>query len=523
VTKNNPYQTTIKGESVGEARLDYYCAYTQDGYSRYYDFYYTVKVTAGPEGYVVTIEPEDVSLDPWTTCTIKSVHYGLLGGTYFESEDNSIAKIISTSEVKGLNQTTTTGTIRGINPGVTYIYAKNHAGGISSPCRVLVNYRNGDTFTYEYEGKTLEYKVLNSVTKTCEVTIQSSEDLNGTIKIPSEALGYTVTTIGQFAFSRTNNRISSVEIPTSITSIENSAFEGCTNLSYVYIPSSVVSIGMNAFYGCHSLYSLNLPSSITAISRGTFTNCESLTSFTFPYRLSNISDEAFKGCSGLRSIEITPYVKVVANNAFSYCALERISVSSSNSYYDSRQNCNAIIEKSSNKLVVGCKNTVIPEDVKKVGGQAFMGCIGLREITLPESLEGIESEAFMDCNDLVMVTSLAKKPLTISSNTFSTSTYNYAILKVPYGKKSLYASSTGWKSFKNIVELERESIPGDVNKDNEITPQDASLVLQVLAGKISKDRDEIDWGAADVNGVDDVTPLDVTYILKLAEKESNSK
>ena len=84
--------------------------------------------------------------------------------------------------------------------------------------------------------------------------------------------------------------------------------------------------------------------------------------------------------------------------------MEKITVESGNSCYDSRDNCNSIIETETNTLIAGCKNSVIPNSVTSIGNSAFCGCSGLTELTLPDNIHFIEGEAFMGCSGLTELT-----------------------------------------------------------------------------------------------------------------------
>ena len=120
-----------------------------------------------------------------------------------------------------------------------------------------------------------------------------------------------------------------------------------------------------------------------------YQGCTGLTSVTIPEGVTSIGGRAFSGCSGLTSITIPEGVTSIGSGAFACSSLSSIVVESGNSVYDSRDNCNAIIQTSTNELIVGCKNTVIPEGVTSIGWSAFRGCSGLTSITIPSSVTSI--------------------------------------------------------------------------------------------------------------------------------------
>ena len=168
-------------------------------------------------------------------------------------------------------------------------------------------------------------------------------------------------------------------IPTGVTSIGDGAFQYCRELTAITIPEGVKSIGNRAFEECIRLTSISIPKSVTSIGDGAFWWCLDLTSITIPESVTSIGRRVFAG-----------------NNMTS------IIVEKGNTMYDSRGDCNAIIETTTNSLIAGCKNTIIPSDVTNIGYGAFYSCEFL-SITIPESVTKIGEQAFLGCDSLTSI------------------------------------------------------------------------------------------------------------------------
>ena len=177
------------------------------------------------------------------------------------------------------------------------------------------------------------------------------------------------------------NGAGTIEFDGDVTSIGNYAFSGCEGLTSVTIPSGVTSIGNYAFQYCKGLTSIIIPNGVTSIGTKAFSNCTSLTNVTIGSGVTSINIMAFNGCSGLTSMV----------------------VDSANTVYDSRDNCNAIIKTSTNELIIGCNNTVIPNTVTSIGQSAFNECRGLTSITIPNSVTSIDQSAFNGCSGLTNI------------------------------------------------------------------------------------------------------------------------
>lgn len=207
-----------------------------------------------------------------------------------------------------------------------------------------------------------------------------------------------VTSLGDYAFAECSG-LTSITIPENVKSIGEGTFSWCSSLTSATISNRVTGIGNQAFLFCTCLTSVTIPNSVTDIGYGAFQNCSSLTSVTIPNGVRSIGSNAFHGCSSLSSITIPSSVKSIPTNAnaFSNCSsLGSIVVEEGNTVYDSRENCNAIIEKATNTLISGCMNSFIPNSVTSIGDEAFYGCSGLTSITIPKSVTCIGTSTIRD-------------------------------------------------------------------------------------------------------------------------------
>ena len=225
---------------------------------------------------------------------------------------------------------------------------------------------------------------------------------NGCTRLTSIEITNSVTSIGNYAFY--GSGLTNIEIPNSITSIGSCVFGSCYSLTSIEIPNSVTSIGNYAFEDCTGLTSVVIPNSVISIGDYVFDGCSGLTSVEIGNSVTSIGNYAFYNCSGLTSVEIGNSVTFIGECAFYGCSgLTSIVVDGNNTKYDSRENCNAIIETEINTLIQGCKNTVIPNSVTSIGDYAFYVCYRLTSIEIPNSVTSIGSYAFSGCSGLTSV------------------------------------------------------------------------------------------------------------------------
>ena len=144
--------------------------------------------------------------------------------------------------------------------------------------------------------------------------------------------------------------------------------------------------------------------SVTSLGEWCFSYCFSLTSVTIPSSVTSLGDNCFYYCSSLTSIDIPSSVTSLGSYCFIYCSsLESITVDKNNKVYDSRDNCNAIIETSTNIMIQGCKTTVIPSSVTSLGSGCFSGCSSLTSIDIPSSVTSLGYVCFANCSSLTSI------------------------------------------------------------------------------------------------------------------------
>ena len=246
-----------------------------------------------------------------------------------------------------------------------------------------------------------------------------------------ETISYTVTSIGDYAFSGCSG-LTSLTLPNTITNIGYGAFRDCSGLSSITIPNSVISIGEYAFSGCSSLTSVTLPNGVTNIEYHTFENCSNLTSISFPNSLTSIGSGAFSGCSGLTSIEIPNSVTNIESCAFLGCSsLTSVSIGNGVTSIGSSafEECSSLTSVHISDIAAWCAinfdnyvgqpfysaynlyldgtlvtDLVVPNNVTSIGERTFYRCNSLTSVTIGNSVTSIGSYAFSHCDNLTSVT-----------------------------------------------------------------------------------------------------------------------
>ena len=377
----------------------------------------------------------------------------------------------------------------------------------------------GDTFTtngMKFKVTSIspnEVQVGDNTLTAIDTNTEGAVIIPSTVKDP-EGRSYSVTSIGSSAFSQCK-KITEISIPEGVTTISDAFFQ-CTSLTSVNIPSSITRIDVGAFNQCPALAEVHItdlkawcgiefannttanpltiaqhlylngkevknliiPEGTTKISKYAFNKCNTLTSVTIPAGVTDFGEMAFDSCEGLTSVTcassisyrafwkctnltsvtLLKGVEIIGARSFAYCeALTKVNIEDIASWCAIEFNDNPL-NYAHHLFVNGqeVKELVIPEGVSEIKGGAFVGCTGLSSVNIPSSVTAIGTLAFDGCTGLEEVHSEITEPFSIDRNTFSNETYKKP-LYVPYGTKTKYEATNGWKNFKNIVESENSN------------------------------------------------------------------
>ena len=392
----------------------------------------------------------------------------------------------------------------GIYYGIDYYQSYNYAF-------VTCQGEHWDDYSNEYFGEVVipETVTYNNITYT--VAGIGTEAFQGCTELTNVVIPNTVSSIGHSAFSGCSS-LTDIVIPNSVTSIRGEAFFGCSSLTHIQIPGSVSHIEDGAFSGCSSLTSIKvasdnkyydsrndcnaiiqkdfnlliagcqntiIPNTVDYIGSDAFYRHTGLISIEIPNSVKSINSSAFNGCTGLTSITLGNSVTTIGQSAFLECAnTSSIKVENGNTVYDSRENCNALIETATNTILLGCHNTVIPNSVTSIGDYAFYDCSGLISITIPDAVTSIGNYAFKDCASLTNA-SIGNGVVSIGDNAFqectglsnvdipnSVTIIGSAAFKGCSGLTSLTFGNSvrtiGSYSFEDCISLKKIDIPNSV-------------------------------------------------------------
>ncbi len=227
-----------------------------------------------------------------------------------------------------------------------------------------------------------------------------------------------VTNIGTYAFYACYS-LASITIPSGITNINNYAFYGCRSFTSITIPNGVISIGAYAFNTCYSLASITIPSSVTSIGSYTFQHCYSLASITIPSSVTSIGTYAFQYCHSLASITIPSTVTSIGSYTF--------------------HNCYSLA------------SITIPSGVTSIGANTFQYCYSLASITIPSGVTSIGSSAFNNCYGVAEYHFLSTTPPTLDNTNAFTGILSDCKIYVPSASLTAYQEATNWSAYASYM------------------------------------------------------------------------
>lgn len=228
-------------------------------------------------------------------------------------------------------------------------------GELSGKCGDNVTWKlEGDTLTISGTGPMFDYKSYNGPWDSTRMDIKSI------------VVGEGVTTIGNSAFEGCS-KVTSVSLPKTLTRIGGHTFDHCSSLKELSIPDGVTSIGGYAF-SCCTFESIKLPSGLKSLGVGAFAYCAHLKEISIPNGVKSLEVETFQYCTSLENVELPNGMTSIGGSAFTGC-----------------------------KAIT---SIVIPDSVTSIGEYAFEYCLALKEIYLPASLRTVHVTSFFNCGAL---------------------------------------------------------------------------------------------------------------------------
>ena len=313
--------------------------------------------------------------------------------------------------------------------------------------------------------------LLDSDTKTATLVPKTDGKYSGDIIIPEKVKGndgveYIVASLCASCFEGCSG-LTSITIPSSVTSLGRDCFSGCSGLTSITIPSSVTSLGDFCFYCCRGLTSITIPSSVTSLGNSCFSNCSGLTSITIPSSVTSLGWSCFFRCSGLTSIIIPSSVTSLGRDCFEGCSgLTSITIPSSVTSLG--QSCFSDCS--------GLTSVTIPSSVTSLGQSCFQDCSGLTSITIPSSVTSLGGACFGRCLNLESVYFEGKYCKSDYTDLYIPTT---SIIKVPTEYLQEYKNAFG-SDYKYIYAWN----PNETGEDNKPVTQCSTPSISYESGKL---------------------------------------
>ena len=278
-----------------------------------------------------------------------------------------------------------------------------------------------------------------------------------------------ITSLGEDCFSYCRS-LTSITLPSGITSLGNSCFNGCRSLTSITLPDGITSLGNFCFDGCISLTSISLPSSITSFGEYCFSCCSGLTSITLPDGITSLGEGCFRECSGLTSISLPSGITSLGNSCFSFCS--------------------------------GLTSITLPAGLTSLGDWCFYYCSSLTSISLPSGITSLGDDCFSCCSSLTSVLCLAVEPPSCTSSVID----NTKRLYVPKESVEKYKQSAAWNNAYGIYPLYPTSSVSLAKESSVIRTKPTKLEYTIFPENAG--TKELEWNSenpevatVDANGV----------------------
>ena len=347
-------------------------------------------------------------------------------------------------------------------------------------------------------GGTDPYFDVYSANEMPRYSFSNPNTMTGKNTLTSIKLPTTITSIGEAAFYKCGGWTGNLVIPALITTIGNSAFAECRGLNgNLTIGNNVITIGNGAFRDCNGLTGrLILPNALTTIGDGAFSGCSEFTGYlSIPSLVTSIGNSAFETCNKLTSIALGSELQTIGSYAFQSCTGLTGNLIIPNSVRNINDNgfasCSGLtgISFGNNLLSIGenafynCTGLtgllILPEALTSLGIYAFGDCSGLTELYISGSLASIGNNAFKNCSALAKISVNCISPPSILANTFANVNKTTCALVVPVGASTAYKAADYWKDFLNVSEKNFNTFINDISIESiRIYSTKSSIVIE---------------------------------------------
>ena len=342
-----------------------------------------------------------------------------------------------------------------------------------------------------------------------------------------------VTSIGAYAFMVAP--FEHVSFPSTMVSIGDRAFAQST-IDEVILLENFKSLGKNAFSNCRKLKKVHFNDGLEVITASAFSLCTHLSDVTFPSKVKRIERLAFFDCPSMTTMPVLDSLQVIEEMAFYAAGVKNLKTGQSlttigDMAFASSGLTRVELGDQVNTLGVcvfdcvgGLEEMIVGNGVHKIPENFCNSCFNLKSVIFGNAVDTIESGSFEYCENLNAVICKAEEPSVMIEILdprfpdapvifFPSEVFQNATLYVPGASVEAYKSAFIWENFQNIMDINKYTIPGDVNGDGEVTIADANNVIDVVVMGGNSGHTRVP--AADVNGDGEVNIGDINAIIDM--------